>query len=774
MKTLKNLFYTLLVLAAGGFASCSDDDTERTSVGGVGVYFAIDLDTEIALKQGQSSFVVPINRTDVSSDFDLIIVSTIGENTPETLLSFPYEVHFAAGQKVAEARIDVDVDQLVPDRAYDFSLTLSDADNLSPYGLDTREFTVTYAPWEYVGEGYFRDDLLSSLNGAIPFSRVNMEYTVEIYENLLTKGLYRIENPYSISVLLSMCGMTSETDLAEYYGFSMAEHTGYLYFNASDPEKVYLPKINDEIPSCGVLYGGQAVGFRSASGQYGTLRNGVVTLPKNSVELYFDGRLLQGFPLNAGEQFRILMPGTSQLAPSVTVTNKGILTGTDDDSYAVFNVKMNVDAVGFYWNVFEGTLTAEEAKAEADDMFEGKVDANHELYSGEIRYLVDTKGAYTAVFVPYSEENLTGTPVAIPFEFNDKTFVDPADFTATFLVENLDESEADITVVPVANNLRYVWGVATKKLYDEVVDEFGSWPAYELQLATQNAANAKMTLEAYIEAAGIVSKGKDGGHYEDMPVDTDLVVYAYCVDPATLELRSKEVSIHAFRTLTMPALLPEYEKWLGTWTVSSPAGLLDKSDLLPSKQTFEIEITVKKANKLLYIRNWGGKIGALESMFRQDMPLIAELTPEGNFTLACQEVLLLSDGSFIALSAITGDGYIRMVDQPILEGSMTDEGNTAATVKGLELEDATVVGADYFGWMINSTGNYDLSLLTETHNPVKGPYTMTKKAAAPADPDPAETASVVRRSLNRKMHAAPETQQLHRVDFSRFNCVERR
>ncbi len=774
MKTLKNLFYMLLVLAVGGFASCSDDDTERTAAGGIGVYFAIDLDTEITLKQGQSSFTVPINRTDATSDFDLIIVSLLGENTPDNLFSFPDEVHFAAGQKVAEAQVIVDIDQLVPDRAYEFSMTLSDADNLSPYGIETQNFTATYAPWEYVGEGYFRDDLISSLNGAIPFSRVNMEYKVKIYENLLTKGLYRIENPYSISVLLSMCGMTSETDLAEYYGFSMADHKGYLYFNASDPNKVYLPKINNQIPSCGVLYAGEEVGFCSVADKFGTLRNGVVTLPKNSVELYFGDQLLQAFLLNANEQFRILMPGTSQLAPDLTVTNKGIITSTDDDSYAVFDVKMNVDAVGYYWNVFEGTLTQEEARAKADDMFKGKEESNHELNSGEIRYLVDTKGEYTAVFIPYSEENLTGTPVAIPFEFKDKIFIDPAEFTAEFLVENLDESEADITVIPAANNLYYVWSAATKEVYDKVIEKYGSWPAYERELAIENAELSKMTLEAYIKAAGIVSKGQRKAHYEDMPAETELIVVAYCVDPSTLELRSKDVSTHTFKTLPMPELNPEFAKWIGQWTVTSPSGLLDQSALMPSKQTFDIEISIKKANKRFYISNWGGQIGSIESLFHQDMPLVAYLTEDGCFTLTCQEVLTLQDGSFIALSAITDDDYIRMTDQPILEGRMTDEGNTAATVKGLKLEDATVVGADYFGWMINSTGNFDLSLLTETHNPVKGPYTMTKKAEAPANPESEQTTSFVRRSLSNRSCPAFDAKQLRRIDFSRFNCVERR
>lgn len=779
---MKNLLYMLLILAAGGFASCSDDDTERVAAGGVGVYFAIDIDSDITLEKGQSSFTIPILRTDTGSDFDLLIVNLLGDNTPTTLFTFPDEVHFAAGESVAYYEIGVKSSQLVADQGYEFTLTLSDADNLSPYGHESQEFVVTYAPWDYLGEGYYRDDILSSL---FTLSYPNREGVVKVYESQLTKGLYRIEEPFSAEFVGPMFGVTAD-DLG-LYGINCTTRKEYIYFNATDPDKVYIPLVNGSVPSVGVNWGEGELGIISyvdsnkitfPSTNYGKLKNGVVTFPQRSILLCLDGEAY-GYYLNASGMFRILMPGTSQLEPVVTVNYKGILTDADDISSALFNVTKNVDAAGYYWTVFEDYLDTDEVQEKADAMFAGEIEAEKGISSGDVSYVVDTPGEYTAVFVPYSEELLTGEPVAVNFEFTMGSGVVPADFEATFSV-SAEETIAEIGVVPNADNLLYYYSFMTQSDYDEILAMEGvtSINDYDVLFFDYVAEEYGLSVSGVIDM--LTAKGAVSATYEELTPGETYVVYAYCINRSTGVARSK-ISVDTFETATPANLEADYSAWIGTWTATTASswGLTDSGYVTGGPKTFEFTVALKRPNESFYIYNWddGSVSWPAEALYAT----VSEDDEKPCFQVFSEQNLGTLEGNFVQLCAyasvpgynwpfITGS-YVALV------GDISEDGNTA-TITGNEIKitvnkeqtTCTIAGMAYL-WVTADDEVADIFTNTATFG--VGPYSLTKKAE--------EATSSVKSSMknrfaadrrNRLFENTPKAVRSRLV--STYNCVEAR
>ena len=129
------------------------------------------------------------------------------------------------------------------------------------------------SPWQSIGIGLYTEDFVCSIFGLDPVT-----YEVEIEENNDTPGLYRMIYPYDGKFPYNEAG---DWDASATYNVEV---------NAEDPEGVYiLPQSIGidwghgamAIASMGGYYlaGGKSFDEVKAAGYFGTLVNGVITLP---------------------------------------------------------------------------------------------------------------------------------------------------------------------------------------------------------------------------------------------------------------------------------------------------------------------------------------------------------------------------------------------------------------------------------------------------------------------------------------------------------------
>lgn len=757
MKTLK--YILLAIVAMAGFAACTNDDTQTDSgIYGDGVFFPVNQPSQILLEDGQSSIVVPIQRLSSNEALSVPILANLLDEAMD-IFTVEDEASFSIGETETSVKISFDFDQIEAGTSYSISLIVGDDDNISSYGLTEYSFTVIYDPWTDLGTGYYREDFFT-----VYYSVPNLETAVTIQESDITPGLYRLVNVYSEDFLEELFG-------AEGPSYAIGGDF-YIYINATDPDKVYIPAMSEIGQEVGVNQGYGSVGIISILDIYfgqddyfGTLKNGIITFPVGGVLFYDSDGFVQ---TNPSGLMRIVLPGFSAIEPIATVEYEGILTDAIGDSSAVFNVTLNEDAASCKYVIKEDDLTADEEALQAavDAIIDG-TDKNAEELSASTRLkcLIEETGEYTAIFVPFSSDGkITGDPVAIAFEFSNSESVSPADFTAEFTIEDLDESYANITVHPVADNLRYYWGVARKELYDQAISKYGSWPAYEVAYYTSVAANYDMTLEEFITEADLISRGETSYFYRSLLPETDYIAYAYCVNTSTLEARS-EVSTREFTTDPMPALEADFEKWIGTWTVKSTSSIINGQP-----RSFDVEIGLQKANRYLDISHWDSGIIYLENLWKENLPFTAQYD-NGKIEFLTTDVATLTNGDRIIFGAVIelSTKSLYLPDEPFLSGSLTGDDsavieNTTIEIQGSEYE---VVGADHF---YSQSGS--LYLIINEQDPPIGPFTLTKKASA-------ATSSIksVRKSKDANWERYENVLKkspagIRKALVSNFNCVE--
>ena len=166
-------------------------------------------------------------------------------------------------------------------------------------------------PWKSIGTGLYTDDFLIPMFRDDPAEAPTPTYEVEIMENTETPGLYRVMDPYSNSVY-------------PYAEDDCAPDGMYLVINATNPNRVYIPKQSIGfdwgygemfIQSFGAYYlesGAASEDQIAAAGFFGTVENGVITLPllKNGDKLVSALLYLGDTPYLTGAagEFKIVLP----------------------------------------------------------------------------------------------------------------------------------------------------------------------------------------------------------------------------------------------------------------------------------------------------------------------------------------------------------------------------------------------------------------------------------------------------------------------------------
>lgn len=714
MKTLK--YILLAIVALAGFAACSDDDTEPANgINGSGVYFPVNAPQTVMLAEGQNQVSVQILRS-VSSEELTTRVLYAPDEAAADIFSVNSTVRFAAGESSANIDITFDYNDIEPGTKYAMSLSLADEGNTSSYGKTVYSFNILYDPWDDLGEATFYDYFFFD-NG----------YKVPVQRKSGTTDMFRLVDPYGP-------GLKAEGPDLKSAGLGVGTPDEYLEFRVlANGLVIYNPC------TTGLLYQGTSdiliyhpysVGMDDQSlwACNCELMEGVYQL----APYYYVPDAQGGWDHTQTEGvILIVMPGASLDFSDYSISSefKGTYTSPDQSEMsALIDVKIGEDVAQYKYAVTEGDLSGseEELMAFALGIADGSVESETGTKSETLRLALEFGGDYTFVAVSFDAQGAPQLFTHTVFEFVTGSRLTPDQFTAEISVPKKDESSATIRIAPVANYIAYEWGVASKTSFEESVAKFGSYDKYRLDLFERVAEQSGITIAELLEQTGIVVKGSEEETIENLPSETELVVWAYAIDKTTGKGLS-EVTTYGFVTDPMPELIPEYEKWLGVWTVTSASSWNPES---AASRTFDIVIDVKKANKTFRVYEWGPNVIALEDMWQEYVPFVADFN-NGELEIYSQEVASLTNGGTISLLPIAPE-YTSLWTQIgafVMSGTLT--GETTARISDPE---GKVAGFDYFVLSGGKIGFID------TGDTPTGPFTLVKKPAA-------ETASVKKHGL---------------------------
>lgn len=196
------------------------------------------------------------------------------------------------------------------DGMYTFFVILLDADGNVAASKVSNFFVYNddKSAWEDIGTVDYSDDIYgSAYESVIPSTQ---SHKVIIERNIKNPSLYRLKNPYYTSW--------------EYYTrfnlhLDRHYHTHYIEIDASDPDKVVMRSSNLGVNVTFAGYGiveslptfNESLG-RPAGNLYGTLKNGVISFPANSLVFYEHGNP-NAYVVNRNARMNFVLPATSAI-----------------------------------------------------------------------------------------------------------------------------------------------------------------------------------------------------------------------------------------------------------------------------------------------------------------------------------------------------------------------------------------------------------------------------------------------------------------------------
>ena len=373
---MKNIFkYSLALLTVVlGFASCDsekDANYEPAAASGSQVYFSNETPATVNITKDATSFSIPVLRVNTAGALSVAITAT----DESGIFTIPSSVSFKDGESEAALTIGYDPTKLEYDDYKTIALSINDEQLKTLYGMSAITFNVGIkSPWVSLGKGAITDDIVASI-----FSVPNYTWAVEIEENAIQPGFYRVLNPYTADYPL-----LAEDEDGE---FTVSKDPHYLYIHAEDPEAVYIELFATGL-SLNADYGeisfqslgnyfltqqGKTLEEIKAAGYVGTLKEGVITFPVEGLlwgmALYKTGEAVNF--ANSSGLFSIVLPGYSMKDFSVGVEFNGIYTNLAGEAYAVANVELGADAT----NAKAVVMTADvDESAVADALASGELE----------------------------------------------------------------------------------------------------------------------------------------------------------------------------------------------------------------------------------------------------------------------------------------------------------------------------------------------------------------------------------------------------------------
>ena len=282
---------------------------------------------------------------------------------------------------------------------YDCTIKVRGDEYVSSYSNNATHmsFSVTCVKWNKLvganGEttGKWRDGVFAEW---FSVAQPNLEQDVVIEERDDLPGYYRIFDVYNSTYMSNMFGMNAS-------GVCLEQH--YTYIDATNPEKVWIPTFKTGIVMS-ADYGEMSIASYvadnkefdpSISSIYGTMKDGVISFPANSVQLHL--AVLGWYPSNSFGLHRVILPGYRALDDSMSLS-VGIT-----DEYGKIPVKVNfgadVKVVKLYTE--KGELAGSVIASYAEQIAAGNKQTTHSDLTEKqtVNLMFDETGDYTLIAV---------------------------------------------------------------------------------------------------------------------------------------------------------------------------------------------------------------------------------------------------------------------------------------------------------------------------------------------------------------------------------------
>lgn len=409
------LLFSALALVLG---SCTEEfEYIGATIEGEQVYFSNALSSTVNLDPNASEVKIPVNRIQRTGELTVNFNVTTSENCA---VSVPSSVTFADGDSVAYLTVTYDPQTIQMGHFDDVTVAIADANYTTPYGSSSYTFSIGLSEWKSVGTGLYRDAIYPGFYGA-----EQLTYNVEIQENILKPGYYRIVTPYgpgttfyNIYVATGMMAWANK------------ENTS-LVINATDPNFVYVtgdfyPGTDDGMEKYGVMHvfsivdeyikeGNSLEDIKAAKpDHFGTLKDGMITLPQVCIYVNFDDSFTPlGYLDTTG--WAIALPGSEFTDYSSSFTYTGRFTDVAGNNYAEGTITLGEDVANAKYVL---AADGDDINAIVEAIADGSLEATGITESGDVSIQIAEGGKYTMVIVTFDAEGNMRSNSATTFTFS--------------------------------------------------------------------------------------------------------------------------------------------------------------------------------------------------------------------------------------------------------------------------------------------------------------------------------------------------------------------
>lgn len=259
-------------------------------------------------------------------------------------------------------------------------------------------FSVIREKWNDLGMATFTDDLFGGLYGSY---MPPVTYQIQVLENDLKPGMYRLIDPYK--------NHPNGDVIGAYY----SDTKTIIEIDATNPNAIILA---DQFTGMGSEEDGwyyiwSMAGYYKAKGgdpseYYGKLENGIITFPSRGLLLHctlYNPTSL--FYANTNGAFKIKLPGAVEYDYSLDVA-----AGESQDGVMPVYFAMGSDIAKVKYALAEGVLDNAGIDELAEAIAAGTVESAEVVESGIYAITAEETGKYTLVAVGYDE---SGTPQAV-------------------------------------------------------------------------------------------------------------------------------------------------------------------------------------------------------------------------------------------------------------------------------------------------------------------------------------------------------------------------
>lgn len=421
-KILKHSMMLLFSALALVLGSCTEEfEYTGATAEGEQVYFSNALSSTVNLDPEANEVKIPVNRIQRNGELTVeLTVTRPGEMT----LNIPTSVNFADGDSVAYLTIGYDAEKIALGQYEEVTLAIKNNEYTTPYGNSSYTFSIGTSEWESVGKGLYRDVIYSSFYGL-----ESMTYNVDIEQSSVTPGIYRIVSPYGPGTTFYQNVVGNGT-----MGWANKDNTSII-IDATDPNFVYVtgdfyPGTDDGMASqgYGVMHLFSIVDelvkenptltldmIKAEAPEYfGTLKDGMLTLPQKHVYVNFDDSFTPlGYLDTSG--WAIALPGTSFTDYSSSYTYNGRFTDVAGNNYAEGTITLGADVANAKYMV---AADGDDVNAIIDGIANGSIDANAITATGKVSVKLEESGKYTMVIVTFDAEGKMRGSSTTTFTFN--------------------------------------------------------------------------------------------------------------------------------------------------------------------------------------------------------------------------------------------------------------------------------------------------------------------------------------------------------------------